>query len=90
MRLNAELVVDSEPFTFTVQRGLVEVRAGKATNPEATLRTSYEPMIAVADGQLSLDAFASQYLEISGPNSSQGQALAELMARAMAYMTESA
>jgi hypothetical protein len=28
--------------------------------------TSYEPMIAVADGQMSLDEFARQHLEMSG------------------------
>jgi len=62
------------------------VKAGKASNPEATLTTSYEPMIAVADGQMSLEELARQHLELSGPNPRQGQALAELMGRAMMHM----
>jgi DNA-binding HxlR family transcriptional regulator len=90
MSLHAELVVDGEPFTFSVDCGVVDVKAAKANNPEATLTTSYEPMIAVADGQMSLDVFASQHVELSGPNPSQGQALAGLMGRAMMRMTGAA
>ena len=90
MSLHAELVVDGEPFTFTVESGVVDVKAGKASNPEATLTTSYQPMIAVADGQMSLDELTTQHLELSGPNPAQGQALAELMGRAMMRMTGAA
>ena len=86
MSLHAELVVDGEPFTFTVDRGVVDVKAGKASNPEATLTTSYEPMIAVADGQMSPEELARQHLELSGPNRGQGQALVELMGSAMMHM----
>jgi DNA-binding HxlR family transcriptional regulator len=87
MRLHAELVVDGEPFTFTVDHGVVDVKAGKATRPEATLTTSYEPMIAAADGQMSLDELATQHMQLSGPNPAQAQALADLMGRAMMHMT---
>jgi DNA-binding HxlR family transcriptional regulator len=90
MSLRAELVVDGEPFTFSVDRGVVDVKAGKASNPEATLTTSYEPMIAVADGHLSPEALASQHMELSGPDPAQGHALAELMGRAMINMTGAA
>lgn len=86
MSLRAELIVDGEPFTFNVDRGVVDVKAGKASNPEATLTTSYEPMIAVADGQISLEELARQHLELSGPNPGRGQALSELMGRAMVHM----
>jgi hypothetical protein len=90
MRLHAELVVDGEPFTFTVDRGVVDVKAGKVTSPEATLTTSYEPMIAVADGQMSLDELSTRHMQLSGPNPAQAQALADLMGRAMMHMTEAA
>jgi len=90
MSLNAELIVDGEPFTFSVGSGVVDVKAGRARDPEATLTTSYEPMIAVADGQMPLDEFASRHLEMSGSNPEQGQALAELMGRAMMHMTGAA
>ena len=49
--------------------------------------TSYEAMSAVADGQMSLDTFASQHMELTGPDPTQGLALAELMGRAMTQMT---
>lgn len=88
MNLRAEFVVDGEPFTFTVDAGRVDVKAGKAIEPEATLMTSYEAMIAVADGQMSLDSFASEHMELAGPDPAQGLVLAELMGRAMTRMTE--
>jgi len=78
-------VVDGEHFTFTV-----DVKAGQAKIPDATLMTSYEPMIAVADGQMSLDEFARQHLEMSGSNPEKAQALAQLMGRAMMRMTGAA
>ena len=78
-------VVDGEHFTFTV-----DVKAGQAKSPDATLTTSYEPMIAVADGQMSLDEFARQHLEMSGSNPEKAQALAQLMGRAMMQMTGAA
>ena len=42
---------------------------------------------AVADGQMSADVFASEHVELSGPNPSQGEALAGLMGRALMRMT---
>ena len=87
MCLCAELIVDEEPFAFTVDCGVVDVKAGNASSPEAVVATSYEPMIAVADGRMSLDEFSSRHLEISGAHPSQGRALAELMGRAIAQMT---
>ena len=84
--LNAELIVDGEPFAFTVDRGAVDLKAGKARSPQAVVTTSYEPMIAVADGQMSLHEFTSRHLEMSGSDPSQGHALAELMGRAFTRM----
>lgn len=88
MRLHAELDVDGEPFAFTVDEGIVDVTVGRPSAPEAVLTTSYEPMIAVADGEMSLEEFAAEHVEISGPDAAQGQALAELMGRAILQMID--
>ena len=88
MNLHAELDVDGEPFAFTVDDGVVDVTLGKPSAPEAILTTSYEPMIAVADGDMPLEEFAAEHVAVSGPSVSQGQALAELMARAMLQMID--
>ena len=45
-------------------------------------------MIAVADGEMSLEQFATEHVDLSGPSASQGQALVELMGRAMAEMVQ--
>lgn len=84
--LRAQLLIDGEPFSFTVDRGIVDVKAGTVANPEVTLTTSYEPLIAVADGGLALEEFASKWMKLSGPELEQGRALAELMGRAMTRM----
>jgi len=47
-------------------------------------------MIAVADGQISLDEFSRRHLELSGSNPQKAQALAQLMGRAMMQMTGAA
>lgn len=88
--LNAELLVDGEPFKFTVDDGVVEVTAGRAARPEVTLTTSYEPLVALADGDISLEEFASTHMELSGRDLSQGQALAKLMGRAIMQMKAAA
>lgn len=85
--LRAQLVVDGELFSFTVDRGIVDVKAGTVANPEVTLTTSYQPLIAVADGGLTLDDFSSNWMQLSGPAPEQGRVLAELMGRAITHMT---
>jgi DNA-binding HxlR family transcriptional regulator len=88
MNLHAELDVDGEPFAFSVDEGVVDVTVGRPTAPDAVLTTSYEPMIAVADGEMPLETFANQHVELSGPSAAQRQALAELIGRAMTQMIE--
>jgi DNA-binding HxlR family transcriptional regulator len=82
MRVHAELVVDGEPFRFSIEAGEVAVESGSAQDPEVTLTTSYEPMVAVVDGRMSLESFASKHVQLSGPSPEKGQALAALMGRA--------
>jgi DNA-binding HxlR family transcriptional regulator len=88
MSLRAELIVDGEPFALTVESGVVDVKAGRPGDPEVTLITSYEPMIAAADGHISLDELASRHMKLTGSQPEQGQALLGLLASAMTYMTE--
>lgn len=82
MRLRAQLVVDDEPFRFTVADGTIDVETGNLREPEVTLTTSYEPMVAVVDGRMTLAFFASHHMQLSGPDSEKGRALAKLIASA--------
>ena len=82
LSIRAELIVDGEPFRFIVDAGKVDVKSGHVHDPEVTLETSYEPMVAFADGRMSLDELASSHLELSGPNLEKGRALGALLARA--------
>lgn len=83
MNLRAELLVDGEPFSFSVERGVVEIKAGKTVEPEAVLITSYEPMIAVADGRMPMESFVANHLTMSGPDLGKAEALAALLGRAI-------
>ena len=83
MSLQAELIVDGEAFSFSVVAGTVDIKAGKAVEPEAVVVTSYEPMVAVADGRMAMESFIATHLEMSGPDLEQAQALAGLIGRAI-------
>jgi DNA-binding HxlR family transcriptional regulator len=85
MRLRAELIVDGEPFSLTVNDGVVVVEAGVAEDPEATLTTGYEPLVAVADGRMTMDELIERHVELAGGAESV-EAFARLMGEAIAQM----
>ncbi len=81
--LRAELVVDGEPFTIDIERGEVAVQAGRADDPEVVVATEYEPMVAAADGRLSMEELAANHVRVSGHDVTKGHALLELIGRAL-------
>lgn len=85
MKLRAALIVDDEPFSLTVDDGGVEVKAGAAKDPEAILRTSYEPLIAVADGRMTMGELRERHVELVG-QAKKAEALVTLMGRAIARL----
>ena len=85
MRLRAELVVDGEVFALTVLDGLVTVKAGAAEAPEAVFTTSYEPMVAVADGHMTMDDFTKGHVKLAG-GAAELEALVALLVNAIAVI----
>ena len=83
--LRSELVVDGEAFELTVLDGAVAVRAGAAETPEVVFTTSYEPMVAVADGRMTMDDFTKKHVQLAGDDA-KVQALVALLANAIAVI----
>jgi len=80
--VRAELIVDDEPFAFSVTDGIVDVQYGAADGPEVTLVTSYEPFVEVGDGRMPLDEFESKYMRVEG-DPDKARVLMDLLGQAL-------
>ena len=49
---------------MTARDNDVRIRAGAAENPDVVMTTSYEPMRALADGDIVLDQFVSKHVAL--------------------------
>jgi DNA-binding HxlR family transcriptional regulator len=65
----ATLLIDQETYRLTARDGDVQIRAGAAENPDVVMTSSYEPMMALADSQITPDEFVSNHvmLEVITP-----------------------
>lgn len=87
LRFEAEIIVDGERFTLSVLDGRVDMRSGAANSPDVIMTTSYEPMIAASEGEISMEAFVAAHVEINSPTPGKGQELLTLLGKAMALFT---
>jgi len=67
--IEATLLIDDEAYRLTARDSDVQIRAGAAENPDLVMTTSYEPMMALADGHITRDEFVSNHvaLEVMTP-----------------------
>ncbi|MFQ5622956.1 MAG: winged helix-turn-helix transcriptional regulator, partial [Paracoccaceae bacterium] len=65
----ATLLIDGEAFRLLAGGCDARIRAGAADKPDVVMTTSYEPMMALADGNMSRDEFMSNHvaLEVMTP-----------------------
>ena len=63
--------------------GQVDVLYGAAEDNDVVLSTAYEPMMAVADGRLTLEQFAADYVELTTEDPANAEQLMHLLAGAM-------
>ncbi len=80
----AELEVDGERFTLTARHGSVDVRYAPADAPDVSLTTEYEPMMAAADGRMSLSAFVENHTKTVAHTPGKDAELMALLGSAMA------
>ena len=60
----ATLRIDGEDFRMSAKDGHAEIKAGAAQNPDIIMRTSYEPMMALADGEMEQSKFLSDHVDL--------------------------
>lgn len=60
----AALNIDGEDFRLTARNGDAEIRAGAARDADLVMVTSYEPMMALADGEMDQQQFMSAHVEL--------------------------
>lgn len=59
-----ELRVDGEPFAITIEGGDVMVSYRSSHRPQAIIAVPYEPTVAVFDGALDAQVYATEHVEI--------------------------
>ncbi len=64
VRFEAEIIVDGERFTLDVADGSVEMRYASAKSPDVVMTSSYEPMMAAADGEMPMDHLLKNHVQI--------------------------
>lgn len=60
----ATLLIDGEAFGMTAKDGDARIRAGVAERPDVVMTTSYEPMMALADGEINQSQFVSNHVAL--------------------------
>ncbi len=60
----ATLLIDREMYRLTARDCDAQIRAGAAENPDVVMTTSYEPMMALADGEMTQDEFVSNHVAL--------------------------
>ena len=88
--VTAEIIVDDEPFTLTAADGNVAMLYAPATSPDVTMRTSYEPMIAAAEGELPMNEYLEHHVNLTVHTPRKDVELMKLLGDAMQVFTEDA
>ncbi len=86
MDLTVAFEVDGEPFALTARGGQVDVSAGPPDAPDVSVTTEYAPMVAAADGRMTMDAFAADHLRITAHAPGKVADLLALLGGAMAQI----
>ena len=87
VRFEAELNVDGERITLDVGDGSVEMRYAPAKSPDVVMTTSYEPMIATADGEMPMDHFLRNHVQIITHTPNKDVEFMTLLGAAMTLFT---
>lgn len=80
--VHAQLELDGEPFTISTAQGPVTVRYGAAESPAVIARSSYEPLMAAAAGEVPLEAFRAEHVTLEGDDEAVA-AFRDVMSRVM-------
>lgn len=82
----AELNVNGERFTLTARNAQVEIQYVPAKSPDVVMTTSYEPMIAAAEGEIPMDQFLGSHVQLTVHTPGKEGELMSLLGVAMSYL----
>ncbi len=85
--LHVELVVDDERFGVRVEDGGVAVRYGASPEADVSVGTQYLALIAVTDGDLSLEDFSRDHVSVIRGQEADARAFLDIMGRAFSSET---
>ncbi len=79
----ATLHIDGEGFRLIAKHRDAEIRAGAAQTPDVVMTTSYEPMMALADGEMEQQQFLSEHAELRELTPGKEAEFFDLLSRAI-------
>ena len=79
----ATLLIDRETYRLTARDGDAQIRASAAENPDVIMTTSYEPMMALADGDMTRDEFVSNHVALEVMTPGKEKELFDLLTHAI-------
>jgi len=79
----ATLMIDKEAFRLVARDGNAQIRAGAAENPDVIMITSYEPIMALADGDMAQSEFISNHVRFDIITPGKEKEFFDLLARAI-------
>jgi len=79
----ATLLIDGEAFRMTARDGNARVSAGAAENPDVVMTTSYEPMVAMADGEIEPARFFADHVGLDVLTPGKEAEFLDLLSRAI-------
>lgn len=88
LSFEAALNVDGELFTLAVRDGSVEMRYAPAKSPDVVMTTSYEPMVAAAEGEMPMDHYLKNHVQIITHTPGKDVELMTLLGAAMTLFAD--
>ncbi len=79
----ATLLIDQEAYRLTARDRDAQIRASAAENPDVVMTTSYEPMMALADGDIAQDEFVSNHVALEVITPGKENEFFDLLTRAI-------
>jgi DNA-binding HxlR family transcriptional regulator len=79
----ATLLIDGEEFRMMAHEGNAHISAGAAQNPDVVMTTSYEPMMALADGKIEQSDFVSNHVDLEVHTPGKQAEFFDLLTRAI-------
>ena len=79
----ATMLIDGEAFRMTAKNGDAQIRAGAAKSPDVVMTTSYEPMMALADGDIEQSDFVSNHVDLEVHTPGKQAEFIDLLTRAI-------